>query len=338
MTILNERKHTRGAPEGQRPLSSRLLGCYVLVGLLASLITGCEAPLVLEGVELESNKTILRFDMYQAAAHHGDRAVVVSSTGAALVSEDSGASWQRFDLPNRPALIGVTACPSGDFYALDNLHQVWNLPAGSKDWGVTVLDTIEATLSIYCAPDNSLWVTASFSTLYSSRDNASSWQEYTLDEDLQFTKVHFVDEQTGFAVGEFGTVLITTDGGNSWERGGDIPNEFYPMAAHFRDQQSGWVGGLGGVIWSTADGGQTWERQQSAASSPIYGIDATETRVFAVGGSGTLLEYTAGEWQFLKGAPPVLSYLRGLDILPDGSLLVAGGAGTVATIPLHPGS
>ncbi len=338
MTILNERKHTRSAPEGQRPVSSRLLGCYVLVGLLASLITGCEAPLVLEGVELESNKTILRFDMYQAAAHHGDRAVVVSSTGTALVSEDSGASWQRFDLPNRPSLIDVSACPSGDFYAIDSLHQVWNLPSGSKEWGVTTLDTPESTLSIYCAPDNTLWVTASFSTLYSSRDNASSWQEYTLDEDLQFTKVHFVDEQTGFAVGEFGTLLITTDGGNSWERGGDIPNEFYPMAAHFRDAQSGWVGGLGGVIWSTADGGQTWERQQSAASSPIYGIDATETRAFAVGGSGTLLEYTDGEWQILEGAPPVASYLRGLDILSNGSLLVAGGAGTVATITLHPGS
>jgi hypothetical protein len=106
------------------------------------------------------------------------------------------------------------------------------------------------------------------------------------------------------------------------------------MASHFRDQLSGWVGGLGGVIWVTADGGQTWERQQSATNSPIYGIKATDTRVFAVGGSGTLIEYTNGEWQFLQGAPPVLSYLRGLDILSNGALLVVGGAGSVATVTL----
>ena len=148
----------------------------------------------------------------------------------------------------------------------------------------------------------------------------------------------FLDEQTGFAVGVFGTVMITTDGGRNWERGGDIPNEFYPMAADFRDRQVGWVGGLGGVIWFTADGGQTWERQQSATSSPIYGIKASDTRVFVVGGSGTLNEYSNGEWQILTGAPPVLSYLRGLDILPDQSLLVAGGAGALATIPLTLGS
>jgi photosystem II stability/assembly factor-like uncharacterized protein len=206
------------------------------------------------------------------------------------------------------------------------------LPAGSSEWTVSTLDTAESTLSIHCAPDNTLWVTASFSMLFSSRDNAGSWQEFTLDEDLQFTKVQFLDDQNGFAVGEFGTVLITTDGGTNWERGGDIPNEFYPMASHFRDQQVGWVGGLGGAIWATTDGGQTWERQQSSSKSPVYGIKATDTQVFAVGGSGTLLELTNGEWQTLEGAPPVLSYLRGLDILADRSLLVVGGAGTLATI------
>ncbi len=334
MTNLHDSQQPHRPARCLRLNAGDLLQRFALTGLLALLMTGCEAPLVLDAVERERAKNILRFDMFQSAAHHGDRAVVVSSTGTALVSDDNGANWERFDLPERPSLIDISSCPSGDFFALDTQHQIWRLPAGSGEWTVSALDTTESTLSIHCAPDNTLWVTASFSILYSSRDNASSWQEFSLDEDLQFTKVQFVDEQTGFAVGEFGTVLITTDGGNNWERGGDIPNEFYPMASHFRDQLSGWVGGLGGVIWVTADGGQTWERQQSATNSPIYGIKATDTQVFAVGGSGTLIEYTNGEWQFLQGAPPVLSYLRGLDILSNGALLVVGGAGSVATVTL----
>ena len=305
-----------------------------LMGLMGFALSACEAQLNLQGVEREQAKTITRFDMFQSVAHHGDRVVVVSSTGAVLRSDDNGANWERFDLSGRPSLIDVSSCPSGDFYALDTQHQIWRLLSGSDEWIMSLLDTRESTLSIHCAPDNTVWVTASFSTLYSSRDNAASWQEFTLDEDLQFTKIRFFDDQVGIAVGEFGTVLITSDGGTNWERGGDIPNEYYPMAAHFRDQQTGWVGGLDGVIWATTDGAQTWQRQQSANKAPIYGIDATDERVFAVGGSGTLVEYVDGEWQLLAGAPPVLSYLRGLNILSNQSLLVAGGAGTVATIPL----
>lgn len=334
MANLIDRKLQHHRVGGQRLFTGDFFQRFAVAGLLVLFVAGCEAPLVLEAVEQERAKSILRFDMFQSVAHNSERTVVVSSTGIALVSDDSGVNWERFNLPGAPSLIDVSSCPNADFFALDTQHQIWRLPSGSTDWTVSALDTAEDTLSIHCAPDNTLWVTGSFSMLFSSRDNANSWQEFTLDEDLQFTKVQFFDGHNGVAVGEFGTVMVTTDGGQSWERGGDIPNEFYPMASHFRDQQSGWVGGLGGAVWATTDGGQTWERQQSSSSSPVYGINATDTQVFAVGGSGTLLEYINGEWQTLKGAPPVLSYLRGLDILPNQSLLVVGGAGTVATIPL----
>ncbi|MGI9285022.1 MAG: WD40/YVTN/BNR-like repeat-containing protein, partial [Pseudomonadales bacterium] len=315
MNKLKDWKFLENSPHSQRHHRGSHFSALIVVSFLVIFIAACEAPLNLERVVQESEKPILRFDMYQSAAHQGDRVVVISSTGAALVSDNNGANWTRFDLAGRPSLIDVAACPSGDFYALDTQHQIWRLAAGSDKWETSAIDTQESTLSIHCAPDNSLWVTASFSTLFSSRDNAASWQQFSLDEDLQFTKVQFIDDQTGFAVGEFGTVLITTDGGNKWERGGDIPNEFYPMAAHFRDRKSGWVGGLDGVIWYTADGGQTWERQLSANKAPIYGINATQDQVFAVGGSGTLIEYVDGKWRVLDGAPPVLSYLRGLEVL-----------------------
>ncbi len=306
----------------------------ILMGFLMLLVAACEAPLVLDLVEQEKAKDVLRFDMYQSVAQHGDRVVVVSSTGAALLSDDMSGAWKRFELSGRPSLIDVASCPSGDFFALDSQHQIWQLPTGAKEWSVSILDTEESTLSIHCSPNNTLWVSASFSTLYSSTDNGASWNTFTINEDLQFTQVQFVDEQTGFAVGEFGTVLVTNNGGADWDWAETIPNDFYPMASFFRDAQSGWVGGLGGVIWATTDGGTTWERQQSAVKSPVYGINAMDSRVFAVGGSGTLMEYINNEWQLLKGAPAVLSYLRGLAILPDRSLLVVGGAGTLAAIEL----
>ncbi len=311
-----------------------------LVAVAVLLLTSaCEAPLNLDGVAEESTKSVRRYDMFQAAAAAGDRVVVVSSVGAALVSTDGGQSWERYELPGRPSLIDVTACSSGDFFALDSQHRVWELKAGDDDWISSTLDTPESTLSIHCAPGDRLWVSASFATLYSRSAQSAEWNEFSLYEDLQFTSVHFIDELNGFAVGEFGTVMATTDGGETWSRREPLPNEFYPMAADFLDAATGWVGGLDGVIWQTEDGGMSWQRQSSVNPSPIYSIRASDNGVYASGGSAKLVELVDDRWQRMADAPKVLAYIRGLAVLPGGSLLVAGGGGTLATISAeHAGS
>lgn len=298
-------------------------------------LAACEAPLNMEQVDAEGAKDLRRYDMLQAAAHNGDQVAVVSSVGAVVVSEDGGANWERIELAGRPSLIDVTACETGDFYALDSQRRVWRRPAGQGEWQPSQLDTTEATLSIYCAPNGRVWVTASFGTLYWSDISLSQWQEFSLYEDLQFTAVRFVDELNGFAVGEFGTVMVSNDGGDSWDPREPIPNEFYPMAADFLDVRRGWVGGLDGVIWHTADGGESWQRQESVTTAPIYNIHANGHGVFAVGGSAKLVELKGDTWHTFEGAPEVLAYMRGLDTLANGSLLIAGGGGTLAVIPLQ---
>ena len=312
------------------PFATRCL----CAGVLAALLSACEAPLNLEQVEAEKARELRRYDMLQAAAHAGDRVAVVSSIGAVVTSDDSGASWQRHELPGRPSLIDVTACDTGEFIALDSERRVWLRKSDGEGWVSSAVDTPENTLSIHCAPNGRIWISASFGTLYWSDVSLSNWTEFSLYEDLQFTAVRFVDDVNGFAVGEFGTVMVSSDGGDNWEMREPIPNEFYPMAADFLDANNGWVGGLDGVIWHTADGGTTWQRQETVTASPIYNIHANGHGVFAVGGSAKLVELVGDSWKTFEGGPKVLAFMRGLDTLANGSLLVAGGAGTLAVIPL----
>jgi len=304
------------------------------VAFLSVLLGACEAPLNLEQVEAEGARNLRRYDMFQAAAHSGDEVMVVSSVGAVIVSSDGGDNWQRFELPGRPPLIDVTACPSGEFFALDTERRVWRRATDAGQWQSSDLDTTENTLSIHCAPNGRLWVSASFGTLFWAEGDMQQWNEFSLYEDLQFTAVRFVDEHNGFALGEFGTVMSSADGGDNWEPREPIPNDFYPMGVDFLDADTGWAGGLDGVIWQTRDGGQSWERQKSVTSAPIYNVHASEHGVFAVGGSAKLVEMEAGEWKTFEGAPEVLAFMRGVNTLDNGSLLVAGGGGTLAVIPL----
>lgn len=306
-----------------------------LLTFLAGLLAACEAPLNLERVAAEKARDIRRYDMFQAVAHNGERVMVVSSVGAIVTSEDSGNSWKRSNLPGRPALIDITACANGNFYALDSERRVWREDSDGA-WVPAAIDTQENTLSIHCAPSGRLWVTASFGTLYwtDGEEAPAQWNEFSLYEDLQFTAVRFVDEQNGFALGEFGVVLASTDGGDNWEQREAIPNEFYPMAVDFLDASTGWAGGLDGVIWQTLDGARSWTRQESVTTAPIYNLHAGDEGIFAVGGSAKLVELKGGAWSVFEGAPEVLAFMRGLDALTNGSLLVAGGGGTLAVIPL----
>lgn len=309
----------------------KTISLLVLLWVL-TVLTACEAPLVLDGVDAETAKTTLRTDQFLAAASIDQRLVVVGSMGTVLVSADAGKSWQRMELPGKPSLIDVKDCGENSFVALDFRKQIWISNADASEWRSQPIDTMETPLALDCSPNGKIWVVGSFSTILSSQDQGASWQTQSLDEDLMFTTVQFLDNEHAVLTGEFGTVVVTRDAGESWETLEPIPNEFYPLTAWFESLQHGWVAGLNGAILSTHDGGLTWERQETGTRSPIFGLAQTAGSVFAAGDHGTVLSYGQGEWRAVDIEPKTLTYYRGIHPLDDQSLLLVGGAGVVTVI------
>jgi photosystem II stability/assembly factor-like uncharacterized protein len=111
--------------------------------------------------------------------------------------------------------------------------------------------------------------------------------------------VHFPDENTGYIVGEKGTVLKTTDAGTSWN--------FMPSGTlrrlelvWFTNTETGYVTSDSGFIMKTTDGGETWQELQSGTTEEFNDIYFyNETLGFIAGMHGQLLRTTdAGEtWQ-----------------------------------------
>lgn len=91
------------------------------------------------------------------------------------------------------------------------------------------------------------------------------WEPVNYKEDLNLTGVFFANDQTGWVTGEHGTILHTTDGGDTWtpQLGGD-PQSTEP-AIHdlrFADGTHGWADqGSGGdnKLLRTTDG-ENWEQ------------------------------------------------------------------------------
>lgn len=302
----------------------------VMAVVLAACLAGCEAPLVLDGVEKMRASATHRLDRYQAAVRNGSDVVVVGNQGVILTSGDGGVNWTRAELPDWPALIDVTTCPNGAFVALAYDRKVFVSTDGGKSWaGKSLNDTTETPQAITCAPDGRLWVVGSFTYIWSSADLGDTWSETTRDEDAILTNVQFFDPDNGIVTGEFGLVMMTSDGGESWEAMPPLPDEFYPQEAYFRDPMTGWVIGLGGTILHTADGGQSWVTQDSGTPVSLFGIDEVGGTLYVVGGEGTMLAYRGGRWENVDHKLPVRLYLRAIEALDDKRLLIGGVRGAL---------
>jgi len=71
------------------------------------------------------------------------------------------------------------------------------------------------------------------------------------------SSVYFTDANTGYAVGMYGTILKTTDGGSNWvSQNSGIQGHL--VSVFFIDELNGFVAG-GGILLKTIDGGTQWE-------------------------------------------------------------------------------
>lgn len=311
-----------------------------LIALAAVLLVGCEAPLVLDGVEQEKRNAVRRSDNFQSLAYNGSTLVVVGGSGAALVSTDGGQNWVRNRLPDSPFLMTADTCPDNTFVAIDYRHNLWTAGADGTGWQAKQIDTIETPQALTCDDQGRLWIVGGFSSILRSDDQGESWMETSLDEDLHFTTVQFVDENNGLLTGEFGVVARTSDGGESWEMLEPIPDEFYPQDAWFETANRGWVVGLNGTVFYTEDGGANWQSQETGTNDPIHSISANGNSLYAVGGNGLVLVCdacisggTPSAWQVLEHGLPIRFYLRAVGKI-NGELLVGGGAGALHSIAL----
>lgn len=307
----------------------------------ALVLTGCEAPLVLDGVEQEKSKPVRRSDNFQSIAVNDSAILVVGDAGTTLVSNDDGKTWVRNRLPGSPFLMAAATCPDQRFLAIDYQHNLWMANADGTGWQAKPVDTQETPQTLTCDNQGRIWIVGGFSSIVRSDDMGESWNESSLDQDLHFTTVQFVDADNGFLTGEFGVVANTQDGGETWEMLEPIPDEFYPQDAWFESVEKGWVVGLNGTIFMTEDGANSWQHQETGTDEPIHGISANGDSLYAVGGNGLLLicegcrNASAEEavWRRVQHKLPVRFYLRGV-AEKAGQLWVAGGAGAMHGLAL----
>ena len=123
----------------------------------------------------------------------------------------------------------------------------------------------------------------------------------------------FPNEQVGFAVGWYGTILKSTDGGETWESQ-ESDTWYHLFGVHFVTTLSGWAVGELGTILTTVNGGAEWRTQRSGTSEWLYSVDFLDESVGWVAGSeGAILKTIDGGGSTSSFVPLIAS-----SAIPDG--------------------
>ena len=119
----------------------------------------------------------------------------------------------------------------------------------------------------------------------------------------------FTDTKTGTVVGDHGTILRTTNGGDKWtiQICGTEENLW---GVRFIDSMNGWVVGDNGTILHTTNGGTTWILQKRRTENNLYSILCLDDQTIWIAGSdGTILHSINEGASWIREATGVINLI-----------------------------
>lgn len=150
----------------------------------------------------------------------------------------------------------------------------------------------------------------------------AQWGQQNSGTMQNLNEIFFPVSDTGYVVGEGGTVLKTTNGGINWNKlTTGLTVNFHEV--YFINPNNGWIVGDSGSICHTINGGSKWDCSflDSAANINLHSVYALNNNVVLVGGENTMSDGFIAKtvnggstWQ--KAA--VENYLWAVDIVKIG--------------------
>jgi len=215
---------------------------------------------------------------------------------------------------------------------------------GGKNWTREKAPTDLALIDV--ASNGSRAIAVGQMGLILIRDGNGAWRKVESGTQQRLLQVDVNAHGVAYVTGAFGTLLKSTDGGETWASAAPEWAKIYDGGAGddavVRDEPTNWVvrvgdddsviiGGEYGQLIRSADGGGTWQTvfkhpsSQGAIAPTIFTMAIRKDGVgYAAGQSGFVATTTDSglSWQELPA--PASSNLFGVDSFADGEVVVVG--------------
>jgi photosystem II stability/assembly factor-like uncharacterized protein len=240
----------------------------------------------------------------------------VWGNGSVWFTDDGGDAW-------RTALTGVGIFNQADFVTDDLAWAGYSYGTSQSGGGIAVTTDGGATWTrqlerpapdgsggfsrVSCPTATSCYVLkwGSKGGVYATRNGGAKWRLCLLPSFAAkfkfYRDIDYPAANTGWAVGDSGRIVRTTNAGASWRRQ-RAKTTASLLAVDFIDPQQGFIVGAGGLILRTVDGGEHWVHLSSGSGQRLTAVCfVDEAHGWVVGADDTLLRTTDGgdTWQAL---------------------------------------
>jgi serine/threonine protein kinase len=247
-------------------------------------------------------------------------------------SQDGGNTWVEQNSPTQLSLESIsfinryTGFISGGNYFVDRTSKgvILKTTDGGQNWSV-VFETVPVINSIDFVDEKVGWAAGEdfneanggngSTFIISTTDGGNNWQSKDVSNLAHGLKsIFFGDRNNGWAVGQGGSIIATSDGGKTWspQHSGTIA---WLYSVYFIDSRNGWAAGACfsydcgrdyGVVLATKDGGKTWAYQSINALDlrSIYFVNSLEG--WTVGPAGSIF-HTIDGGSLWEQVPPITS-------------------------------
>jgi len=196
----------------------------------------------------------------------GSMGWAVGPMGTILRTEDAGKTWQKIKLNS-----------DADLYRVRFVDENEGWIAGGR---IRIADT-----NASMRHDKR----GGFGYIFHTKDGGKTWDCQYGERGRHLFALHFTDRNTGYAAGERGFLIKTTDGGRNWN---ELPttgtlNWLYGMT--FTDSQNGFAVGLNETVIRTSDGGKSWKKINASADKRFYGFSPIYRDISINGSAGCIV-------------------------------------------------
>lgn len=297
---------------GSRPVAGRGRVLPALLGgLLLALAVVAPSPARAERIDLA---TLPAFKTPKAAQSlllavtaAGPRLVAVGERGIIVHSDDNGVTWTQAEVPVSVTLAAVTFPTPTEGWAVGHDGMILHSADRGQTWAVQ-FDGTRAAAAVRQDAERRVALARARAEAAPLEDEAAraalDLAETALDDAMAgvrfapsrpFLAVAFLDSRFGLAVGSFGQIFRTTDGGTSWVYLGDrIDNQERLHYGAVAIDPSGRivVAGEGGRITRSTDFGEHWTVTALPERGQIAGLRRVGPAWLAHGGGGRVYRST----------------------------------------------
>jgi len=229
-------------------------------------------------------------DVYFHDEFHG---ILVGDHGTLFTSDDGGLTWQKQDSGTSEDLRDICFSDEDHGWMVGTGGKIFRTVDGGMNWLAQPGSPDVALFSVTAINSEKGWIAGNFAAL-STADGGQRWiNHHPLYGFFEiYNEFYFADDHHGWALADVGDLLITSDGGGSWQYPG-TPVSLYGNSMFFIDSLQGWIVSDQGRIWHTTDGGFSFSLQETLTEADLFAVHFTDpNHGWAVGEKGQII-YTS---------------------------------------------